>query len=73
MTVKQIHKIKGDQLIIDLPESLRSSGKEVLVTIEDTPTIYEKKIALMKKAAKDPIFLKDLEEIKSDFESIDFE
>ncbi|SEG49262.1 hypothetical protein [Algoriphagus boritolerans] len=73
MTVKQIHKIKGDQLIIDLPESLRSSGKEVLVTIEDTTTIHEKKIALMKKAAKDPIFLKDLEEIKSDFESIDFE
>lgn len=72
MTVKQIHKIKGDQLIIDLPESLRSSGKEVLVTIEDTTTI-QKKIALMKKAAKDPIFLKDLEEIKSDFESIDFE
>ncbi|MDO8966344.1 hypothetical protein [Algoriphagus sp.] len=73
MTVKQIHKIKGDQLIIDLPESLKSSGKEVLVTIEDTTTIQEKKIALMKKAAKDPIFLKDLEDIKSDFESIDFE
>ncbi|WP_332914479.1 hypothetical protein [Algoriphagus boritolerans] len=50
MTVKQIHKIKGDQLIIDLPESLRSSGKEVLVTIEDTTTIHEKKIALMKKS-----------------------
>lgn len=73
MTVKQIHKIKGDQLIIDLPESLKSSGKEVLVTIEDTTTIQEKKIALMKKAANDPIFLKDLEDIKSDFESIDFE
>jgi hypothetical protein len=43
MTVKQIHKIKGDQLIIDLPESLKSSGKEVLVTIEDTTTIQEKK------------------------------
>lgn len=43
MTVKQIHKIKGDQLIIDLPESLKSSGKEVLVTIEDTSTIHEKK------------------------------
>lgn len=67
MTVKQIHKIKGDQLIIDLPESLKSSGKEVLVTIEDTSTIHEKKIELMKKAANDPIFLKDLEEIKSDF------
>lgn len=73
MTVKQIHKIKGDQLIIDLPESLKSSGKEVLVTIEDTSTIHEKKIELMKKAANDPIFLKDLEEINSDFESIDFE
>lgn len=73
MTIKQIHKIKGDQLIIDLPESLKSSGKEVLVTIEDTSTIHQKKIELMKRAPEDPIFLKDLEEIKSDFKSIDFE
>jgi hypothetical protein len=73
MTVKQIHKINGDKLIIELPESLKSSGKEVLVTIEDTSTIQLKKIELMKKAANDPIFLKDLEEINSDFESIDLE
>ncbi|MDP3470383.1 MAG: hypothetical protein Q8S14_00815 [Algoriphagus sp.] len=68
MTFNQIHKIKGDQLIIDLPDSLKSSGKEVLVTIEDTSTIHEKKIELMKKAANDPIFLKDLEEINSIFD-----
>lgn len=35
MTVRQKYRIKGDQLIIELPEELKSSGKEIIVTIED--------------------------------------
>jgi hypothetical protein len=68
MTVKQKYRIKGDQLIIELPEELKSSGKEILVTIEDVSESKMEKIELMKKAATDPLFLKDIEEISSDFE-----
>ena len=68
MTVKQKHRIKGDQLIIELPEELKSSGKEIIVTIEDVSESKMARIELMKKAATDPLFLKDIEEIFSDFE-----
>ncbi len=60
MTIKQILRIKGDQLVINLPEGLKSSGKEVLVTIEDNSETRKSKIELMKKAANDPLFLDDL-------------
>jgi len=68
MAVKQQYRIHGDQLIIELPEELKSSGKEIIVTIEDVSDSKIKKVELMKKAANDPLFLKDLEEINSDFE-----
>lgn len=68
MTVKQKYRIKGDQLIIDLPEDLKSSGKEIMVTIEDISESKMDKMELMKKAANDPLFLKDIEKISSDFE-----
>lgn len=73
MTIKQILRIKGDQLVINLPEGLKSSGKEVLVTIEDNDEIRKSKLELMKGAAKDPLFLEDLSQISSDFETSDFE
>lgn len=56
MTVKQKYRIKGDQLIIDLPEDLKSSGKEIMVTIEDISESKMDKMELMKKAANDPLF-----------------
>ena len=68
MTVKQKFRIKGDRLIIELPEALKSSGKEIIVTIEDVSESKMVRIELMKKAATDPLFLKDIEEISSDFE-----
>lgn len=68
MTVKQKYRIKGDQLIIELPEELKSSGKEIIVTIEDVSESKMERIELMKKAATDPLLLKDIEEISSDFE-----
>jgi len=73
MTIKQILRIKGDQLVINLPEGLKSSGKEVLVTIEDNAEIRKSKLELMKGAAKDPLFLEDLSQISSDFETSDLE
>ena len=73
MTIKQILRIKGDELVINLPEGLKSSGKEVLVTIEDNAEIRKSKLELMKGAAKDPLFLEDLSQISSDFETSDLE
>lgn len=73
MTVKQKYKIKGDQLIIELPEGLKSSGKEILVTIEDVSEINKDKVELMKKAATDPLFLKDIKDLSIDFEFSDLE
>ena len=73
MTVRQKYRIKGDQLIIDLPEDLKSSGKEILVTIEDVSEIKKDKVELMKKAATDPLFLKDIQDISIDFEFSDLE
>lgn len=68
MIVRQKYRVKGDQLIIELPEELKSSGKEIIVTIEDVSDSKINKVELMKKAANDPLFLKDVEEISSDFE-----
>lgn len=73
MTVRQKYRIKGDQLIIELPEELKSSGKEVIVTIEDVSDSKITKIELMKKAANDPLFLKDIKEIAIEFEISDLE
>lgn len=73
MTVRQKYRIKGDQLIIELPEELKSSGKEIIVTIEDVSDSKTNKVELMKKAANDPLFLKDIEEIAVDFEISDLE
>ena len=73
MTIKQILRIKGDQLIINLPEELKSSGKEVVVTIEDNSESQKKKIELMRKAATDPQFLQDIDQVSLDFETSDLE
>ena len=73
MTVRQKYRIKGDQLIIELPEELKYSGKEIIVTIEDVSDSKINKVELMKKAANDPLFLKDIEEIAVDFEISDLE
>ncbi len=73
MTIKKMYKIEGDQLIINLPENLKSSGKKVLVIIEDYDSLTEKKIKLVKKATSDPLFLEDVSEITKDFEFSDLE
>lgn len=73
MTLKQKYRIKGNQLIIDLPEDLKCSGKEIIVTIEDVSESKMDKMGLMKKAANDPLFLKDIEDVTVDFEITDLE
>lgn len=60
-------------MIIELPEELKFSGKEIIITIEDVSESKITNIELMKKAANDPLFLKDIEDTTTDFEFSDFE
>jgi len=47
--------------------------KQVIVLIDDTVDSRYQKLALLKEAANDPLFLADIEEIHKDFDSIDNE
>ena len=71
MTYSQLYKVTDTQLVITLPAGFKN--KQVLVTIEDKPLICNDKIALMKLAAKDPLFLSDLKDVTDDFEGIEHE
>ena len=61
---------KNNQLIINLPERFKSIKKGRAV-IEDSDEIRAAKIALLKKASTDPVFISDMAEITSDFEHSD--
>jgi len=73
MTFKQTYEIQKDnQLLINLPDGFKKK-KRVMVIIEDIKEEQEDKFKLMKKAAKDPLFLADIEEVNEDFKNIDKE
>ena len=70
MPVEQIMDVpENGQLTIQLPAYLKSS-KKVKVVIAEVDEDREAKIALLKQAANDPLFLADMEEINNDFEGI---
>lgn len=71
MTHSQLYKVTDNQLVITLPPAFRN--KQVRVTIDDAVVIGTDKMALMKQAAKDPLFLADLKEVNDDFEGIEHE
>lgn len=60
-----------NKLIIRLPDSFKSK-KRVKVTIEGIDDDKASKLALMKQASKDPLFLSDIREIKNDFKYADW-
>lgn len=73
MTFEKTYDVqKNNQLIIKLPERFKSK-KKVRVTIEDIDENRDDKIAMLKKAGADPLFLSDIAEIASDFEHSDIE
>jgi len=73
MTFEKTYDVqKNNQLIINLPERFKSK-KRVRVIIEDIDENREIKIALLKKASTDPLFLSDIAETVSDFENSDNE
>jgi|TARA_R100000027_G_C2197850_1_gene78969 hypothetical protein len=67
---KKKYKVKDNQLIIDLPNTFDEISS-VIVTIEEDLNDHQKKIELMKKASKDPLFLADIKEVNNDFKFAD--
>jgi hypothetical protein len=73
MTFEKTYDVqKNNQLIINLPERFKSR-KKVRVIIEDIDENRNVKIAMLKKASTDPLFLSDITETVSDFENSDNE
>lgn len=73
MTFEKTYELNNKrQLIIRLPDSFKSK-KRVKVTVEDADDDKATKIALLKKASKDPLFLSDIQEIQDDFKYADSE
>jgi hypothetical protein len=73
MSFKEIYDVpKNHQLTIQLPQNFPSHQK-VVVTVEEVPLSKKEKLKLMKKAATDPLYMQDLKEVNSDFDSINNE
>lgn len=72
MSHKNIYEVTDNQLIISLPKEFKNKTK-VLVTIDDVTDSSATKLLLLKKAAMDPLFLADIEEVRNDFDPIDNE
>ena len=72
MTLKQVCNIHNNQLTINLPENFYGKTK-VMVIVEDIKDDVLDKDLLMKKAATDLLFFKDINEINDDFKFIDHE
>ena len=72
MTFKQICSVINNQIVIILPPNFVNK-KEVTVVIDDIVDSRSKKLALLKEAANDPLFLADIKEVHKDFDSIDSE
>lgn len=72
MTFKQVCLVNNNQVVVTLPPNF-GNRKQVTVLIDDQVDSREQKLALLKDASKDPLFLSDVSEINKDFDSIDNE
>ena len=72
MTFKQICIVKNNKIVVTLPPNFENQ-KQVTVTIDDTVDGKMQKLALMKEASEDPLFLADIEAVQKDFDAIDSE
>jgi len=71
MIVKQIYSTKNKvQLMIKLPENFIGKDR-ILVVLDDSVDTKAKKMALMKKASKDPLFLADISSVSKEYKDID--
>jgi hypothetical protein len=72
MSHRSIYEVIDNQLIIHLPKQFKNKMK-VLVTIDDVTDSTATKLLLLKQAATDPLFLADVEAVRTDFSPIDNE
>lgn len=73
MIVKQIYNTTNKtQLMINLPENFKGKDR-ILVVLDDSVDTIAKKMDLMKKASKDPLFLADISSISDEFRNIDMD
>lgn len=72
MTFEKTYEVKNKELTIKLPKEFHSK-KRVRVIIEGIDEDRYKKIKLLEKASKDPLFLSDVKEIADDFQYSDKE
>ena len=72
MTFEKTYDVRDNKLTIKLPREFMSK-KRVRVIIEDIDESRDKKIKLLKRASKDPLFLSDTKEIIDDFQYSDKE
>ncbi len=73
MSFKEIYDVpKNHQLTINLPQTFPSK-KKVMVTVEEMSLSKKEKMKLMKHAAVDPLYVQDMKEVNSDFDSINNE
>ncbi len=73
--VKQIIKIpKNHEIKIKVPREFpENETVEVILIMKKRQDSFRERIRELKNAAKDNLFLEDLEEISEDFRSIDIE
>ncbi len=71
MQVRQVYEINNSQLLINIPSSFNNK-KKVIVTLEQTDEVFEKKLELLKLSKTDVLFKNDVDEVLNDFENIDF-
>lgn len=69
MTHRRIYEVKNNQLVITLPNEFKNKTR-VLVTLDDSIDSKAIKLALLKDASTDPLFLSDIKEINNDFNHI---
>jgi molybdopterin biosynthesis enzyme MoaB len=70
MTVRQIHQIQNNQVIINLPDDFKNA-KEVIITIDDHLDERSKKMLMMQQVKNDLLFQQDLKEVEDDFKFLD--
>jgi hypothetical protein len=73
--VKQIIKIpKNHEIKIKVPREFpENETVEVILIMKKKQDSFRERIRELKNAAKDKLFLEDMEEISEDFKSIDLE
>lgn len=72
MTLRKVYNVENNQLIITLPDSFKGKEK-LLVTVDDVVDTKLEKIAMLKDAKNDPLFLSDIIEVSEDFNIVDSE